>query len=132
MKLSVAAKVTLSRLKLLCTESGRWRSGAALQEVWQRDICLEMKRTLCSQPETLLVSGQESLDHQVAYALVTVDGDERNPTVSDDFLLRSLGPAGDVLTDLMSPVSRRRSILPSLFMLPQNCLWRSSLPLAAE
>ena len=54
------AKVTLSRLKLLCTESGRWRSGAALQEVWQRDICLEMKRTLCSRQKPCWSAGRRA------------------------------------------------------------------------
>ena len=51
-------------------------------------------------PETLLVSGQESLVNQVAYALVTVDGDERTQTVSDDFSYQLIGASGDVLTDL--------------------------------
>ena len=51
-------------------------------------------------PEPLLVSGQESLVNQVAYALVTVDGDERTQTVSDDFSYQLIGASGDVLTDL--------------------------------
>ena len=36
----------------------------------------------------------------MAYALVTVDGDERTQTVSDDFSYQLIGASGDVLTDL--------------------------------
>ena len=51
-------------------------------------------------PETLHISGQESLVNQVAYALVTVDGEELDQTVSDSFPYQLVGASGDVLTDL--------------------------------
>ncbi len=51
-------------------------------------------------PETLLISGQESLVNQVAYALVTVDGEDLTETVSDNFSYQLIGASGDVLEDL--------------------------------
>ena len=51
-------------------------------------------------PETLHISGQESLVNQVAYALVTVDGEDLTQTVSDSYTYQLIGASGDVLTDL--------------------------------
>ena len=51
-------------------------------------------------PEALTISGQESLVNQVAYVLVTVDGENLTQTVSDDRTYQLIWARGDVLPDL--------------------------------
>ncbi len=51
-------------------------------------------------PETLTVSGRAELVNQIAYVLVTVDGEELTDPVSGEYSYQFIGAHGDVLENL--------------------------------
>lgn len=51
-------------------------------------------------PAKLTISGQADLVNQVAYALVTIDGEDLTESVSGEYTYQLIGASGDVLEDL--------------------------------
>lgn len=51
-------------------------------------------------PEKIVISGQQELVNQVAYARVSIGGEDLTDTVSGEFPFQFIGASGDVLEDL--------------------------------